>query len=454
MTSARVLVVDDEKSMRDLLAITLQKAGYDVTLAEGGEAAIEAIRRDPFDAIITDLRMPKIDGLQVLRSAKELSPDTAVIMVTAVASTETAVEAMKLGAYDYITKPFKLDEVNLIIKNALERKRLRDENQYLRKQLETQHSFENITGKSARMVEIFDTIRKIADSPSTVMLTGESGTGKELVARAIHFNSHRRDKPFVSVNCGAIPEGLMESELFGHVKGAFTGALTDKQGLFEAAGGGTCFLDEIGEISPCMQAKLLRVLQEREVRRVGGTASVKVDVRVIAAANKDLAALVADGRFREDLFYRLSVVTIVLPPLRERREDIPLLADHFLQSFRAVNDQPPRAISPAAMAILVAYNWPGNVRELQHAIERAAALTANTVLLPEDLPPKLIDATRQTGPTAGPPLSLQEVVRGHLRRVLKEARWNKKLAAELLGIHRRTLYRLTKRYGIPLGKRE
>jgi two-component system response regulator PilR (NtrC family) len=292
MAKARVLIVDDEKSMRDLLSITLEKEGYDVSSATGGEAAIEMLHRDSVDVVITDLRMPKVDGLQVLRAAKEISPDTTVIMITAVASTESAVEAMKLGAYDYITKPFKLDEVNLIVRNALERKRLRDENLYLRRQLETQHRFENIIGKSGRITEVFDTIRKIADSPSTAMITGESGTGKELVARAIHFNSFRRDKPFVSVNCGAIPEGLMESELFGHVRGAFTGAVSNKVGLFSAAEAGTLFLDEITEIPPLLQVKLLRAIQLREIRRVGDTKDIKTDVRLIAASNRDLEGAV------------------------------------------------------------------------------------------------------------------------------------------------------------------
>jgi len=304
-----------------------------------------------------------------------------------------------------------------------------------------------MVGGAERMLEVYRLVARVAPTTSTVLIQGETGTGKELIARAIHSVSRRHDHPFVTVDCSALTESLLESELFGHVKGAFTGALSDKRGLFEAAAGGTCFLDEIGEVSPCVQAKLLRVLQEREVRRVGGTDSVKVDVRVIAATNKDLAALVAHGRCREDLFYRLSVVTIALPPLRERREDIPLLATHFLQTYRAANDQPPCTISSEAMTLLVAHNWPGNVRELQHTIERAAALTSNRVLLPGDLSPTLVGPT-PSGPTRERGLKLHEVVRGHLSHVLKEARWNKKLAAQLLGIHRRTLYRLTKRYGI------
>ena len=310
-----------------------------------------------------------------------------------------------------------------------------------------------IVGSSKRMLDVYGMVARIAPTTSTVLVQGETGTGKELIARAIHAASGRHRRAFVPVDCSALAESLLESELFGHVKGSFTGAITDKRGLFEAASGGTCFLDEIGEISTCVQAKLLRVLQEREVRRVGGTGTFKVDVRVIAATNKDLGALVADGRFREDLFYRLSVVTITLPPLRERREDIPLLATHFLDAYAVTNGQPPCGIAPETMDLLVRHDWPGNVRELQHAVERAAALRTKSDLVPEDLPPGLLEspAPRVAGAA---PFSLQQVVRAHVRRVLKEAHWNKKLAAQLLGIHRRTLYRLTKRHGIRLEERE
>ena len=397
MAKARILVVDDEKSMRDLLSITLGKEGYDVLTAAGGEPAIEALHRESVDAVITDLRMPKVDGLQVLRVAKEISPDMAVIVITAVASTETAVEAMKLGAYDYITKPFKLDEVNLIVRNALERKRLRDENLYLRRQLETQHRFENIIGKSGVIAEVFDTIRKIADSPSTAMVTGESGTGKELVARAIHFNSFRRDKPFVSVNCGAIPEGLMESELFGHVRGAFTGAVSNKVGLFSAAEGGTLFLDEITEIPALLQVKLLRAIQVREIRRVGDTKDIKTDVRLIAASNRDLEEAVAEGILREDLFYRLNVIPIQLPPLRERREDIPLLVAHFLQKFSKELGKDVRGVTPEAMTVLERYRWPGNIRELENVLERAIVLGAGDMLDIDALP----ESVRRERPVKG-----------------------------------------------------
>src|SRR3990172_8708763 len=452
MAKARILVVDDEKSTRDLLSITLAKEGYDVLTAAGGEPAIEALHRESVDAVITDLRMPKVDGLQVLRVAKEISPDMAVIVITAVASTETAVEAMKLGAYDYITKPFKLDEVNLIVRNALERKRLRDENLYLRRQLETQHRFENIIGKSGVIAEVFDTIRKIADSPSTAMVTGESGTGKELVARAIHFNSFRRDKPFVSVNCGAIPEALMESELFGHVKGAFTGAVANKVGLFSAAEGGTLFLDEITEIPALLQVKLLRAIQEREIRRVGDTRDVKVDVRLIAASNRELEQAVSEGVLREDLFYRLNVIPIHLPPLRERREDIALLVAHFLQKFGRQLNKDVRGVTPEALAILERYHWPGNIRELENVLERAIVLGGSEVLgadaFPEsvrrELPMKAIEVEL---PEDGMDLegTLDTLERRYLQRALDRSGGVQTKAAELLRMtFRQFRYKLQK----------
>jgi transcriptional regulator with PAS, ATPase and Fis domain len=315
---------------------------------------------------------------------------------------------------------------------------------------QTCHGIADLVGASDRMARVYDLVKRVAPTRSTVLVQGETGTGKELTARAIHVASRRAQRPFVPVDCNALSESLLESELFGHVKGAFTGALSDKKGLFEAADGGTCFLDEVGELSPCVQAKLLRVLQEHEVKRVGGAESFKVDVRVIAATNKNLDALVAGGQFREDLFYRLSVVTIVMPPLRDRREDIPALARHFLTSYTAASDKAPSEISPEAMAVLLRHDWPGNVRELAHAIERAVALTSNAVLLPEDLPPKLLGSAPPQDRPVGAGLSLREVVATHVGRVLRHARWNKKLAAQLLGIHRRTLYRLTKRYRIPL----
>ena len=389
MLETRVLVADDEQSMRELLAITLRRAGYEVTLAEGGAAAIARLERERFDLIITDLRMQETDGMAVLRAARERAPETVVVVVTAYASTETAVEAMRLGAYDYVTKPFKLDEIRVTLANALERKRLRDENRALKRQLIKSGPFDGFVGRSGGMLGVFDTIHKTADSGSTVMVTGESGTGKELVARAIHQASGRRAGPFVSVNCGAVAESLMESELFGHVKGAFTGAVAASEGLFAAADSGTLFLDEITEIAPTLQVKLLRAIQERQVRRVGDVKDVAVDVRLVAASNRDLAKAVAEGVLREDLFYRLNVIPIHLPPLRDRREDIPLLIAHFIEKIAAAQGKPVRGVSPDAMALLERYHWPGNIRELENVIERAMVLGSSDIIDADALPPDL-----------------------------------------------------------------
>jgi len=360
---------------------------------------------------------------------------------------------MKLGAYDYITKPFKLDEVDLIIKNGLERKRLRDENLYLRRQLETQHRFENIIGKSARIAEVFDTIRKIADSPATAMISGESGTGKELVARAIHFNSLRRDKPFVSVNCGAIPEGLMESELFGHVKGSFTGAVANKVGLFAAAEGGTLFLDEITEIPPLLQVKLVRAIQAREIRRVGDTKDIKTDVRLIAASNRDLETAVREGVMREDLFYRLNVIPIHLPPLRERREDIAFLVAHFIQKFAKELGKDVRGVTPEAMAVLERHHWPGNIRELENAVERAIVLGTGEMVGLDSLP----ESVRRERPAREPEVldlpeegvdleaTLDDLERRYLRMALERTQGVQTKAAELLRMtFRQFRYKLQK----------
>jgi len=459
MADARILVVDDERSMREVLFSMLKNEGYDVTVAEGGEAAIEAARRENFDAIITDVRMPKVDGLQVLKAAKELSPSTVVIMITAFGSSETAVEAMKLGAYDYITKPFKYDEVTLNIKRALERKRLREENLNLKRRLETQYRFENIIGKSTKIVEIFDTIRKIADSHSTVMITGESGTGKELVAQAIHVNSQRRDKPFISVNCGAIPEGLMESELFGHVRGAFTGAVANKVGLFSAADDGTLFLDEITEIPALLQVKLLRAIQEREIRRVGDTKDMKVDVRLIAATNKDLESAVGDGTLREDLFYRLNVIPIRLPPLRERVEDIPLLVAHFVQKFGKELGKEVRGVAPEALALLEQYHWPGNIRELENVVERALVLGTGDTLTVESLPESVRRQRQPRGvdldlPEGGMDLeaTLDQIERRLLEKALERTKGVQTRAAELVRLSFRQFRYKIRKHGLQRSK--
>ena len=389
MPDPRVLVVDDEQSMRDLLAIMLRQTGFEVSVADGGETAVERLKTETFDLVVTDLRMRKLDGLAVLKAAREHSPRTVVLVVTAYASTETAVEAMKLGAYDYITKPFKLDELKVTVANALERRRLQEENLALKRQLHRERGFENFVGRSPKILDVFETIRKTADSGSTVMITGESGTGKELVAQALHWESDRRNGPFVSVNCGAVPETLMESELFGHIKGAFTGAVANSEGLFAAADSGTLFLDEITEIPQTIQVKLLRAIQERQIRRVGDTKDVKIDVRLIAASNRDLGRALTDGLLREDLFYRLNVIPIHLPPLRDRREDIPLLVAYFIKKLSRSVGRNVGGVAPEAMATLEQYHWPGNIRELENVVERAIVLGSGEVLEADALPPTL-----------------------------------------------------------------
>ncbi|MBI2202426.1 MAG: sigma-54-dependent Fis family transcriptional regulator [Candidatus Rokubacteria bacterium] len=458
MSEARVLVVDDEVSMRELLSIMLRKSGYDVTVADGGEAAVELLRTAVFDLVITDLRMRKIDGLAVLRTAKELSPQTVVLVVTAYASTETTVEAIKLGAYDYITKPFKLDEIRFRIANALEPKRLQEENQALRRQLRQERGFETFIGKSRKMLDVFDTIRKIADSASTVMITGESGTGKELVARAIHHESARRKGAFVSVNCGAVPEGLMESELFGHVKGSFTGAVANTIGLFSAADGGTLFLDEITEIPQSVQVKLLRAIQEREIRRVGDTRDLKVDARLIAASNRDVNRAVADGTLREDLFYRLNVIPIHLPPLRDRVEDIPVLVAHFIEKISKEVGKTVKGVTADAVTVLERYHWPGNIRELENVIERAIVLGNGDTLGVDGLPP---DLCRPRGanefaidiPASGIDLEghLDRVEQRYVEAALDRAGGVQTRAAELLGLSFRQFRYKLQKHSLRLG---
>ncbi len=454
----KILVVDDEKGMRDFLSIMLKKEGYEVITADGGAEAIDLVKDnslDLLDLVITDIKMPRLDGLTVLSATRERDPHIPVIMITAFASTETAVEAMKKGAYDYITKPFKVDEIKLIVKKALEKKRLEEENIYLKGELKEKYQFSNIIGKSEKMMKIYDLIRKVADSKSAILISGESGTGKELVARAIHYNSNRRDMPFVSVNCGAMPENLLESELFGHEKGAFTDAYRDKKGLLEIANGGTFFLDEIGESPLSIQVKLLRVLQEMEFKKVGGTKDIKVDVRIIAAANKNLQEAVAKGRFREDLFYRLHVIPIDLPPLRERREDIPLLVDYFIGKFNKSGNKNIRGISHNALRIFENYNWQGNVRELENVIERAIVLETSDIIRLENLSDEIINkATRKKDLTTGF-LSEEEVVdleeilekveKDLLLIALKKSGGAMNKAAKLLNLSFRSMrYRLQK----------
>ncbi|WP_447598983.1 sigma-54-dependent transcriptional regulator [Nitrospira sp. Nam80] len=457
MAESKIFVIDDDAVARDLLREALVKEGYDVETFEGGAQAIERGKQTRVDLVLTDIRMGTVDGLTVLREFKRFSPDTSIVLLTAFGSLEGAIEAIKQGAYDYLAKPFKREEIRLVVQRSLEHCRLVRENARFRDERRGRETWTQLVGSSPAMLEVYKLVARVSESRSTILIEGESGTGKELIARAIHSNSPRREKPFVPVNCGALPDQLLESEMFGYEKGAFTGAAVAKAGLFESANGGTLFLDEIGDLGAALQVKLLRVMQDQEVRRVGSTTSAKVDVRVIAATNRDLAGLVKEGRFRDDLYYRLNVVRILLPSLSERRDDIPMLAYHFLQKY-AGGVAHVKGFHPDTMGLLKEYAWPGNVRELENAIERAVSLSHGPLLLPEDLPEPL----RQQAPPAGSAvdsadsanealLTLDEVDKRHLVRVLKETRGNKVKASKVLGIDRRTLYRMAERFGLDLG---
>ncbi|UCD12300.1 MAG: sigma-54-dependent Fis family transcriptional regulator [Nitrospinaceae bacterium] len=388
-----ILVVDDEKSMREFLSIMLEKEAHSVTTAATGETAVNLVHDKVFDLVITDIRMRRADGIEVLQAVKDTSPETPVVMMTAYASAETAVLAMKKGAYDYISKPFNIEDLLLVIKNALDRKKLFDENRYLKSALRDRYGYNNIIGRSPAMLKVFDLIDKVSQSNASVLISGESGTGKELVAKAIHFNGPRKNYPFISVNCGAVPETLLESELFGHEKGAFTSADAAKTGLMETAQKGTFFLDEVGETPLSVQVKLLRVLQEREFTRVGGTQSIPVDIRIVCASNRDLMKAVKSKAFREDLFYRLNVIPMRLPALRERKGDIPLLIEHFLEKCNRAHPNKPdiQGIDPEAMSLLEQYFWPGNVRELENVIERAVVLEMDRTVHVSSLPAEIVD---------------------------------------------------------------
>jgi len=453
----RILVVDDERSIRELLAIVLRREGYDVILAENGKSAIATLEREPVDILISDIKMPDLSGVDVLRAAKRIDQDILGIMITAFASTETAVEAMRLGACDYLSKPFDIDLLKMKVREKIENRQLRQENVLLKRTLGLTHQFANIIGRSESMLDVFKMIETVARTNSTILLTGESGTGKGLVAQAIHFHSLRRDKPMVSVNCGAMPEALLESELFGHMRGAFTSADTNKKGLLEVAEKGTIFLDEIGEMSAVMQVKLLRVLQERRFRRVGGLEELSADIRVIAATNQNLSKAVAEGRFREDLYYRINVIPIALPPLRERREDIPLIAEHFLAKYAEQMGKSVTGVSREAMDLLMRYDWPGNIRELENIIERAVALEATPSILPESLPQSIRGAdvtaassTSEALPAAGFDLEahVQEIERAYIAQALQRAGGVQVRAAELLGMSFRSFRYYVKKYNL------
>ncbi|MCB0393295.1 MAG: sigma-54-dependent Fis family transcriptional regulator [Bdellovibrionales bacterium] len=455
---ARILVVDDEQSIREFLEIMLKKEGYDVTCAEDGAKAVDLLKKKSFDMVISDLQMPNMTGMELLTHVKDNYPELTFMIITAFGTTESAVEAMKKGAYDYITKPFKIDEVRINIANALKSRNLEFEKRNLKKELQKEHNFSNLVGNSSPMHRIYEMIERVSQSPTNVLVTGESGTGKEMVAKAIHYNGPLKDRPFVTVNCGAIPETLMESEMFGHKKGSFTGAIADKVGLFEVANGGTLFLDEVGELPLSIQVKMLRALQERVIRRVGATEDQKVDVRIIAATNRDLEDMVRKGTFREDLFYRLNVILIKVPPLRERRDDIPSLAKHFLAKYNDRLTKGISGISDDAMEALKKYDYPGNVRELENIIERTVALEGGSSILPESLPPFVMTpsgrkmASSHEIQITDDGMDLEKVI-GQIEKELiikaiHQANGVKKRAAKLLGITFRSMRYRVDKYGL------
>jgi two-component system, NtrC family, response regulator PilR len=450
-TKGRILIIEDEKSMRELLKILLEEEGHEIFSATNGLEGIDYLTNDIFDLVLTDIRMPKADGFEVLKKVKELSPSTIVIMMTAFGTTESTIEAMKMGAYDYIHKPFKIDEIRLVIQKAFEKKNLSQEVSLLREKVKSSCGLENIVGKSPKMQELFTLIRKVAQSNSTVLITGESGCGKELVASALHNLSPRKQKNFVTINCATFPEGLLESELFGHVKGSFTGAMYNKEGLFEVANKGSIFLDEIGEMPLSLQSKLLRVLENSTFRRVGGVNDITVDVRVISATNRDISEAVASGSFREDLFYRLNVVPINIPPLRERPDDIPLLLDYFLHK----SSSHAKKFSPEALRLLMKYPWKGNVRELENTVERTVLLTDGEIILPENLPEEIsrADAAKTHLPDIGEEgihfeHIMEQIERDYLLMALSKANGIKTEAARLLNLSFRSFRHKLYKYGI------
>ena len=451
MDAPRITVIDDDPVTCHIFERVLRRCDCRYEVFRSGREALQRLRQDPADVVVTDLRMPEVDGMAVLRTVKRSHPETLVIMITGYSTVENAVEAMKQGAYDYLRKPFDPDELTFVLRRALEQRRLARENQELRQRLLDRDQLEReMVGRHPKMLEVFQRIDKVAQSTANVLIIGETGTGKELVARAIHARGPRRAAPFVPINCGALSESLLENELFGHEKGAFTGAVEQKKGLLETAHGGTLFLDEVGSISESLQVKLLRFIQERSFLRVGGTSPVHVDVRIIAATNRDLEALVEQGRFREDLFHRLNVVRIALPPLRERREDIPMLVEHFLKKFAVLHGaQAPLRIAPEALDLLTSYHWKGNVRELENAVERAVTLMdgGDTVRV-EDLPSYLQERVEKNPGLQG--RTLKDVERAHIIRILRETGGERAKAARILGINKSTLWRKIKEYRIQL----
>jgi two-component system response regulator PilR (NtrC family) len=449
MAGEKILVVDDEKNMCQYLSIMLRKEGYDVKAVHNGKKALQEIKDTSFDVVITDIRMEGMDGIELLAAVKETNPTLPVIIMTAYASQKTAIDAVNRGAFHYLIKRAMNKEIKMVIRNALDMHKVRSENLFLKKQLKKKDDFKEIIGKSEEIQAVFNLVNKVADTDSTILICGESGTGKELIAKAIHYRSSRANNPFVSINCGALPENLLESELFGHVKGSFTGAIRDKDGMFKVASGGTFFLDEVGETTLAIQVKLLRVLQEREIIPVGGTAPIKVDVRLVAATNADLEKAVKEERFRADLYYRLNVIPILIPPLRDRRDDIALLVDHFLH-IASERSGRRKTVSKGAMELLTAYDWPGNVRELENIVERACILQESDEIKVEDLPEKVRHHSHERRKVVmqETQMTLDELEKEYLISVLEETAWQKKKASSILGINASTLYRKIQRYGL------
>jgi len=465
MMKAKILVVDDEEIVLKSCRKILEGGGHEVFCALSGQEAFDYLEKEPIDLVITDIKMPGMDGMEVLERVKEKYPDILVIMITGYSTVQSAVQAMKLGAFDYIPKPFTPDEVLVVVEKAMEKKSLIYENIYLRKELEAKYGFDNIIGNSPKMQEVYKLIRKVAPTESTVLIRGESGTGKELIARAIHFNSPRKQKPFVPVDCGVLAQELLESELFGHVKGSFTGAIVTKPGLFEVAGGGSIFLDEIGDTNPNFQSKLLRVLQEREFTPVGGVEPKKVDIRFIVATNKDIEKLVEEKQLREDLFYRLNVISITIPPLREKKDDIPLLAYHFLKKYANEMKKSIKSISVDAMNMLIAYSWPGNVRQLENVIERAIVMAEEDTITTEHLP--FVVGAEVAHPDTFIPKTSKELK--EIKRKMRESAvgsieksfildalarndWNVTRSAKEVGMQRSNFQALMKKYNIRIEK--
>jgi len=448
----RLLIIDDERSILALLSTVFTKEGYEVKTSLSASKALDLIENQDFDLVISDIKLPEMSGMEILRKVKLKKPELPFVMITAYGSIKQAVEALKVGALDYVLKPFDVEELKIVVAHGLEKGKLKQENIQLRKELEEKYKFENMVGKSQNMKDIYRLIERIAGTDSTVLVMGESGTGKEMAARAIHFLSHRRERPFVSINCGALPENLLESELFGHSKGSFTGAVADKKGMFEVAQQGTLFLDEVGEMSAWTQVKLLRALQERKVRRVGGTEEIEVDVRIIAATNQDLKSLLDKGQFREDLYYRLNVISFEMPPLRERKTDLPLLISHFLQKHCQKMGRKMKRLAPEAISVLESYPWPGNVRELENVIERIVAIEERETVTEESLPADLfLDLAATENPyVLQPGFNLNEYLDKVTCHLIKEALattgGNLKETANLLGVNYRSLRYLIEKY--------